>query len=263
MEDNHFMWLSREFNLGYFMIADGHGGEAVSEFLSKTLHWNIHHYLKQVDMNWLDAKQVEKMFEDVFSITDKQILRQKMFQSGATAVVCIVRYDPVRKCRQICVANVGDARAVLCRANKAVRLSEDHKPSDSKEAMLIKKRHGFVNRQQRVNGLLAVTRAFGDHLLKPPVSILPYVTCTDIGVDGRDDFLLLACDGLFDVMTDTEVVEYITDNMCQKLGVQTWPQIYAHDNYKRAAAETMEQLVRFAIDKRRTLDNVSVMLVCL
>jgi len=263
MEDNHFMWFSRELSLAYFMIADGHGGTAVSDFLSKALHWNLSHYLKQIKMDWSNSEMVEKMFEDVFSLTDKQILRQKMFHSGATAVVCLVRYDKVRKCRQICVANVGDARVVLCRGNKAIRLSQDHKPSDRKEAMLVKKRHGFVNRQQRVNGLLAVTRAFGDHLLKPPVSILPHVTCTDIGADGRDDFLLLACDGLFDVMSDSEVVQYITDNVCQKLDVEKWPQIYRLNNYKRVTSETIEQLVRFAIDKRRALDNVSTMLVCL
>lgn len=50
------------------------------------------------------------------------------------------------------VANVGDSRAVLCRDGKAVDLSVDHKPEDTKEKGRIEAAGGIVSDDGRVNG---------------------------------------------------------------------------------------------------------------
>ena len=92
-------------------------------------------------------------------------------------------------------ANAGDARGVLCRAGKAVRLTYDHKGSDKQEAKRITDAGGFVM-SGRVNGVLAVTRALGDSSMKEFVVGAPYTTETELREE--DEFLILACDGVRD-----------------------------------------------------------------
>jgi protein phosphatase PTC1 len=90
-------------------------------------------------------------------------------------------------------ANAGDARGVLCRAGKAVRLTYDHKGTDKQEAKRITDAGGFVM-SGRVNGVLAVTRSLGDSSMKEFVVGAPYTTETELCED--DEFLVLACDGV-------------------------------------------------------------------
>ena len=96
--------------------------------------------------------------------------------------------------RVLYTANVGDARIVLCRNGKALRLSYDHKGSDESEGRRISNAGGMIL-NNRVNGVLAVTRALGDSYLKDLVTGHPYTTETVIQPD-IDEFLILACDGV-------------------------------------------------------------------
>jgi protein phosphatase PTC1 len=96
--------------------------------------------------------------------------------------------------RVLYTANVGDARIVLCRNGKALRLSYDHKGSDENEGRRISNAGGMIL-NNRVNGVLAVTRALGDSYLKDLVTGHPYTTETVIQPD-VDEFLILACDGV-------------------------------------------------------------------
>lgn len=95
--------------------------------------------------------------------------------------------------RVLYTANVGDARAVLSRNGKAVRLTYDHKGSDVQEAKRITDAGGFVM-NNRVNGVLAVTRSLGDSAMKEFVVGSPYTTETSLSDD--DAFLIVACDGV-------------------------------------------------------------------
>ncbi|KAL5528078.1 MGPP2CL-1 [Sanghuangporus sanghuang] len=108
--------------------------------------------------------------------------------------------------RVLYTANVGDARAVLCRSGRAVRLTYDHKGSDKQEAKRIMDSGGFVM-SGRVNGVLAVTRSLGDSSMKDFVVGAPYTTETELGDD--DEFLIIACDGLWDVASDQEAVDMV------------------------------------------------------
>ena len=96
--------------------------------------------------------------------------------------------------RVLYTANVGDARIVLCRNGKALRLSYDHKGSDENEGKRILNAGGLIL-NSRVNGVLAVTRALGDAYMKELVTGHPYTTETVIQPD-VDEFLILACDGV-------------------------------------------------------------------
>ena len=96
--------------------------------------------------------------------------------------------------RVLYTANVGDARIVLCRNGKALRLSYDHKGSDENEGKRVANAGGLIL-NNRVNGVLAVTRALGDAYMKDLVTGHPYTTETVIKPD-MDEFIVLACDGV-------------------------------------------------------------------
>ena len=96
--------------------------------------------------------------------------------------------------RVLYTANVGDARIVLCRSGKALRLSYDHKGSDENEGKRITSAGGLIL-NNRVNGVLAVTRALGDTYMKDLVTGHPYTTETVIQPDS-DEFMIIACDGV-------------------------------------------------------------------
>lgn len=126
--------------------------------------------------------------------------------------------------RVLYTANVGDARVVLCRSGKALRLSYDHKGSDDNEGKRVANAGGLIL-NNRVNGVLAVTRALGDAYMKDLVTGHPYTTETVIQPE-VDEFMILACDGvsltshhffktplttsqLWDVCSDQEAVDLV------------------------------------------------------
>ncbi|KAK4456317.1 phosphatase 2C-like domain-containing protein [Podospora aff. communis PSN243] len=113
--------------------------------------------------------------------------------------------------RVLYTANVGDARIILCRSGKALRLSYDHKGSDENEGKRIANAGGLIL-NNRVNGVLAVTRALGDTYMKDLVTGHPYTTETVIQPE-TDEFIIIACDGLWDVCSDQDAVDLVKDIM--------------------------------------------------
>lgn len=130
--------------------------------------------------------------------------------SGCTAVVALL-VD-----RELFVANAGDSRCVVCRDGQAVEMSLDHKPEDTEELERIKKAGGRVTMDGRVNGGLNLSRAIGDHgykmnkALKPEeqmISAKPDIK--HITVSPTDEFMVIACDGIWNFMTSEEVVQFV------------------------------------------------------
>lgn len=114
--------------------------------------------------------------------------------------------DSASRQRVLYTANVGDARIVLCRNGKALRLSYDHKGSDENEGKRISNAGGLIL-NNRVNGVLAVTRALGDAYMKDLVTGHPYTTETVIQPD-IDEFLILACDGVSRLCANLNLSEH-------------------------------------------------------
>jgi protein phosphatase 1B len=118
--------------------------------------------------------------------------------------------------KNIYIANCGDSRAVLCRSGNPVFSTRDHKPGLSGEKERIQKAGGCVV-IQRVNGLLAVSRALGDYEYKKVegrgpceqlVSPEPEIFVRERD-DEQDEFLVLACDGIWDVMNNESLCNFI------------------------------------------------------
>ena len=125
--------------------------------------------------------------------TQKDLSMSNSTADSASLAVQKAQENATRQ-RVLYTANVGDARIVLCRNGKALRLSYDHKGNDENEGKRISKAGGLIL-NNRVNGVLAVTRALGDSYLKDLVTGHPYTTETVIQPD-QDEFLILACDGV-------------------------------------------------------------------
>jgi protein phosphatase 2C family protein 2/3 len=120
------------------------------------------------------------------------------------------------------VANSGDSRSVLGIKGRAKPLSYDHKPQNEAEKARIQAAGGFVD-FGRVNGNLALSRAIGDFEFKksaelPPeqqiVTAFPDVEVHDISED--DEFLVIACDGIWDCQSSQAVVEFVRRGIASK-----------------------------------------------
>lgn len=245
MEDVHTYVenFASRLDWGYFAIFDGHAGNQASKWCGSNLHSIIEKKILE-DEN----KDVRDVLNDSFVYADKHINSQLEGNSGCTAAVGILRWevpdnlpseliDLYQHKRMLYTANVGDTRIVLFRNGHSVRLTYDHKASDSIEMQRVEQAGGLIMKS-RVNGMLAVTRSLGDKFFDSLVVGNPFTTSVEITTDDR--FLILACDGLWDVIDDQEACEMIKDM----------------DNSNEAA----KTLVRHALENGTT-DNVTVMVI--
>ena len=202
---------------GFFAVYDGHGGRGVAEFLEERLDHNVRleleHSEKESSGGKCAPRPVAECLCSAYFITDIESSKRGLMMSGSTAATCLIRREGDGNRRVLYAANVGDTRAVLCRkGGTAQRLTYDHKASDPSEMKRIEESGGFVLRK-RVLGILAVSRSFGDHSMKKFVVARPHVTETVLTED--DDFLIIACDGVWDILTDQEAVDLVRREMEQ------------------------------------------------
>jgi serine/threonine protein phosphatase PrpC len=162
---------------------------------------------------------------------------------GSTATVALVSDD------MITVANVGDSMAYLLRGQKTIALTEAHKPSNESERARVLGLGGHITKG-RVQGVLAMTRALGDCALRPFVSCDPEVR--EIARSHEDRALVLATDGLWDVLSPLEVMAVVErvllSNHC------------ANADADERASACASLLVSLALE-RQTMDNVSVVVL--
>lgn len=232
MEDAHVIidGFGGESSSAYFAVYDGHGGRGAVDFTEKELHKILLNTLKEKG----DAKEALK---EAYLEIDRQMTEQKV-TAGTTAVSALIRVEDGK--RVLYVANAGDARGVLGRAGgEAERLSYDHKGSDEGETKRITDAGGYVI-LNRVNGILAVTRSLGDISMKEFVTGEPYLTRTPL--EASDTHLILACDGLWDVVSDKEAIDLIVNDT--------------------DAQAMSEKLLEEAL-RRGSTDNISVLVVLL
>merc|ERR1719430_2053730 len=158
-----------------------------------------------------DEEEEEEDDEDDDEIPEADFTEEPGNDSGCTAVVALLAGT------RLYVANAGDSRCVVCRDGVAVEMSFDHKPEDEVELKRIKKAGGKVTPDGRVNGGLNLSRAIGDHAYKrveslslseQMISPQPDVKVLDINPT-TDEWMILACDGIWNFMSSQEVVDYV------------------------------------------------------
>jgi len=242
----------------FFAIYDGHGGDKASSYCAKHLHTYV------VNHNTYRANKSLALTEG-FKETDKAFLK-KLEDSGSTANAVLIDLNT----KKIYCANTGDSRSVLSSKKKAAPLSEDHKPGNPVEKKRIIAAGHTVEREQilvrgkrvpldRVDGQVAVSRAIGDGDFKDlpdapaenqAITCVPELKERD--VNSKDEFVVLACDGLWDVMKNQEVVDYV------------YKQLYK-DSKEPISDERLSvvasNLVNYAIKDRESPDNVTAVIV--
>ena len=207
--------------------------------------------------------------------------------SGSTAIIALIRrsstndgtttssssssFSPV----VVTIGNVGDSRAVLSCSGRAIDLSSDHKCSRIDEKKRIEAAGGQVIRD-RLHGVLAVSRAFGDAEHKMlqgqkmwgrtfkanPLSAEPEIitrrvirnivtntandnsSITTSAAISVDEFIVLACDGVWDVMTSQQAINFVRKRL------------FIHRDVRRAASELVDKALRLS-----SIDNVSVVVI--
>ncbi|KAK9141047.1 hypothetical protein Scep_010728 [Stephania cephalantha] len=231
--------LDHETELGLYAIFDGHSGERVAEYLQSHLFDSI---LNELDF-WTDTKNAVKR---AYRKTDDDILERVASSRGGSTAVTVILIN-----KETLVGNVGDSRAIISKAGVAQQITLDHEPRSEQDVIeskgghvskmpevITKKVFDVLGKVPRVDGQLAMARAFGDGKLKEHITSEPDVSIKMI--DEGTDFLILASDGLWKVMSNQEAVDTI--------------------KHIEDAQEAAEELVGEALH-RQSVDDISCIVV--
>ncbi|XP_004573383.2 protein phosphatase, Mg2+/Mn2+ dependent, 1Nb (putative) isoform X1 [Maylandia zebra] len=231
----------------FFAVFDGHAGSTVAQYCSQHL---LGHILATDGIGPEDdPPKVKGAIEEGFLQTDKHlhsVARREGWERGGTTVVATL-ISPY----YIYFANCGDSRAMLCRSGQVCFSTEDHKPYSPLEKERIESAGGSVS-LQRINGSLAVSRALGDFGYKGAENrtpsqqmVSPEPEVCVVERSPADEFLVLACDGVWDTISNEELCAFIHNRLrvCTDL------------------RDVCTQVIDLCLYKG-SLDNISIILLC-
>eukprot|EP01025_Chloroclados_australasicus_P015118 TRINITY_DN1719_c0_g1_i2.p1 TRINITY_DN1719_c0_g1~~TRINITY_DN1719_c0_g1_i2.p1 ORF type:complete len:819 (-),score=82.74 TRINITY_DN1719_c0_g1_i2:757-3000(-) len=241
MEDRHVVQEGGGYTL--LSVFDGHRGPGAAEFCAQ----NVDRYLKSA-MKFQDNPvhalsalfmQLDEEFGQNI-VTEAQMRDDKIKYSGCTALVSVVMGN------QLVVGNAGDCRMVMCRDGRAVQVTNDHTANSEAERLRVEMRGGLV--RWMVDGWrvgqtgMQVTRSIGDHDMKQD-GVVANPELHRIHLNDKDEFLIIASDGVWDKLENQEAVGLIHDTVKH-------PQMCA----KRIAMEALQ---------RGSKDNITVVVAFL
>jgi len=207
MEDAHLAKLDTTNKTYYFGVFDGHAGSKTAKASAEKLMSELS--IDDSDHDDTIISKIRKAFLELDTYVEKEVKEQ----SGSTAILCII--TPTR----IIFSNCGDSRGVLCRNGEVCFATDDHKPTNEDEQSRIIKAGGMVM-MKRVNGSLGVSRALGDFSYKgneglgqTEQMVSPEPETTIIQRTPDDQFMVLACDGIYDVLENDELVKFVSDEL--------------------------------------------------
>ncbi|XP_058234724.1 protein phosphatase, Mg2+/Mn2+ dependent, 1Ab isoform X2 [Hemibagrus wyckioides] len=263
MEDAHTAVIGLPHGLNswaFFAVYDGHAGSQVARYCCEHL---LEHITSNPDFRGggpgggSEVSHPEPSVESVkngirtgFLQIDEHMRamserKHGADRSGSTAVGIMISPS------HFYFINCGDSRALLSRGGRVHFFTQDHKPNNPLEKERIQNAGGAVM-IQRVNGSLAVSRALGDfdykcvHGKGPTEQLVsPEPEVYEIERSDEDEFVVLACDGIWDVMTNEELCDYVRSRL--------------------EVTEDLETVCNEIVDTclyKGSRDNMSVVLVC-
>ena len=203
------------------------------------------------------------ILKDLFELDDNDKLQSKIVKDipqskhmGSTALILQLEKGK-NDMYNIQVMNVGDCRAVLCNEyNIAINLTKDHKPMMWEEKMRIEKLGGKITKDAgddpRINGL-AVSRAFGDLDVLPYVTHVPEICNYQVNINSH--FVILGCDGVWDVVSSQEAVDFVLREM-----LTTEANVLLQNYHTHTQKNIAKKLGEYAI-KKGSGDNISVVIL--
>jgi protein phosphatase 1B len=277
MEDAHSAVIGLPYGLkdwSFFAVYDGHAGSKVAKYCALNL---LEEITSNKDFTGKDTppptvnpteEQVKTGLRTGFLTIDKKmrtVMANGEDKSGSTAIAVMI--SPTH----IFFANCGDSRSIFSSDGEINYKTLDHKPANPEEKERIQNAGGSVM-IQRVNGSLAVSRALGDYEYKnvPGKGATEQLVSPEpeIGVIERtdkDEFIVLACDGIWDVMSNEELAQFVrsrlelTDNLedvCNQV-VETCLNKGSRDNMSivLVTLKNVPAVSQEAIDKEAKLDE--------
>ncbi|XP_064408645.1 protein phosphatase 1A-like [Latimeria chalumnae] len=252
MEDTHTAMPALPSELAdwsFYAVFDGHAGSKVAEYCSQNL---LNCIITNQDFGAEEAPSVENVKNGIrtgfLQIDSKMHSIWRLGgwdKSGSTVVAVMISPS------HIYFINCGDSRALLCRGGEVHFYTEDHKPFKPREKERIQNAGGTVT-LQRINGSLAVSRALGDFDFKEvewrsqtEQLVSPEPEVYEIERSEKDEFIILACDGIWDTINNEELCKFV----CSRLQLK----------------EDLESVCNQVIDTclyKGSYDNMSIILIC-
>jgi protein phosphatase 2C family protein 2/3 len=239
-------------NFSYFALFDGHGGSGCADYLAENLHRFIFRHLSSSS----DIKEsLKTSFSQAESHFINSCLQKTSDKSGSCATCALITEN------FIYLANTGDSRAIIGTGKgKVLQVSEDHKPAVESEKSRIEKAGGVIVPGNRFGvarvlpGRLSVSRSFGDvtakmkHLGGLPGVLIASPDIYRVKMQESLDYLLIASDGIFDVLSNEEVNQMV------------WEGLLYNGNYSERLGKAVSAVIDLALE-RGSSDNVTVILV--
>jgi len=207
--------------MSIFGIFDGHAGSECAEYLSHVLIKTL--VQEKISALPDDLEQRKEVIDNIFLSADLAFCnyaKARGIPAGSSALVAMIEREPVTKTpRKAWFANAGDSRAVVVRKSGRVKqLNRELSPELEDERERIYNEGGFVKYDMpfardgnkgtlRVNGVLAMSRAFGNFSLKPFVTALPEITFRTLRKD--DLYICMASDGLWEAVGNEDVADHL------------------------------------------------------
>ena len=223
-----------------FILCDGHSGHQAAEAVAKDLPRVFSKCLEKEKSNCESVNYVESAIFNSFIQMDTELKQIIDDESGCTTNLVYLSHENDK--RFVYSGNVGDSRSIIVGSSEALRISYDHKATDSNEQKRVIEEKGVILKK-RLYGLLAITRALGDFEMKeeaPCLSNKPHITKTEI--KESDAYVVIASDGVWDVLDDKEVFK-ITHST-------------EFENLKGNDKDLAKLLVKKSVE-RRSKDNIS------
>jgi len=251
MEDTHtaiddlnklFPNLPKGVRRSYYGVYDGHSGRDAALLAQDHLHKNI-----VADPAFAEGDYAKATLHG-YRKTDKFILEvaaRDGWKNGTTSVTAMLINNVLY------VANCGDSEAVMAKKKpqglEAVEISSKHKPNDPREKKRIEDLGGAVF-GARVFGTLAVSRSFGDPEYKLPISQADFITAEPFIAsyaleEDVDQFLVIACDGLWDKLTYQEAVDFVARSFDNGNDPQQTSALLARESIDRGSSDNVTVVV--------------------
>jgi serine/threonine protein phosphatase PrpC len=194
-----------------FELFDGHGGEDISNFLQQNF---IPIYKQYLEIFHYD---IPKSLSSSFKEADEAIKENlnNLNGMGSTGTIIHLLWEEKNRL-MVYTGNVGDSRASLISPNHIIRLTYDHRMNDPKEKERIVN-SGIEIIDNRIGGELMLTRIFGDYEFKDEkhkngVLCEPFLSKIKIDLSIKDQFLILASDGIWDLVDEKEIQKMVKKN---------------------------------------------------
>ncbi|KAL6850127.1 hypothetical protein ACP4OV_020754 [Aristida adscensionis] len=246
-----FTSLSPEMRLDYFAVVDGRYGEAAGRHLRERLALAV---AEQIDDELLcEAPRFVAGSDDgvvgwwrttlraAFRVADEEAVSRGVVgdgvAAGATALVALFLE------KYVVLANSGASRAVVSRGGEVVQLTPEHRANDRPD--------------DETQGAGSSGAAAGSSPSNPGVVTEPEVVAVER--TPRDEFLILASDGLWDAVTPAAACAFVRVNLLRRTRM-TMPWEAQLDAGRGSPTIVARELAQRAV-RKGSQDNVSVVLI--